>query len=56
MSQNFERLPMTHNKELQLIEEDQRTNHEKMIDVCRRLTETIDKLIAKRNKKAKTGT
>lgn len=48
---------MNHPQELQLVKEDQqKTSHDKILEAYRRLNEKIDILIAKRNKKAKTGT
>lgn len=49
-------LPMSHNKELQLVDSHEKTNHEKILEACKLLTEKLDILIAKRNKKSKTGT
>jgi hypothetical protein len=48
---------MSHNQELQLVTDShEKTNHEKILEAYRRLTEKLDILIAKRNKKSKTGT
>ena len=47
---------MTHNQELKLVKEEQKTSHDKILEAYRRLNEKIDTLIAKRDKKAKTGT
>lgn len=47
---------MSNKQELKLLETREKTNHEKIIEAYRRIAEKLDKLIAKRNKKARTGT
>lgn len=58
MTQNFERLlTMSHLPEpLHLFKNDHKSNQEKITEAYRQINEKLDVIIAKRNKKAKTGT